>query len=49
MKRGLEGIKGLRWKKIKQEDEVVKIGLTSFGYRSILFSRTDRVQVGFEI
>jgi hypothetical protein len=38
----LTSIMGPRWKKIKQEAKVTKIGLSDF-------SRIDKVRVGFEI
>jgi hypothetical protein len=47
--KGLKSIKKSIWKKSKLEAEVTKIGLSDFGYRSIRFSRTDRVRVGIEI
>jgi hypothetical protein len=37
--KGLKGIKGPRYKKIKQETKVAKTRLSGFGYRSIQFSQ----------
>jgi hypothetical protein len=36
-KKALKDIKVSRYKKIKQEGEVAKIGLSGFGYQSIRF------------
>jgi hypothetical protein len=48
-KNGLKGIKGSRWKKIKQEAKVVKTGHPVFQIRVSGFSITDRVWVVFKI
>jgi hypothetical protein len=47
--KGKQGIKRPRQKKLMPKDEVAKIGPSGLGFQTIQFSRTDRVQLGFEI